>query len=141
MRAWRICMLVTALVASMSHAADSAPAAFLKKLATLAGPNGRDCGAIALAADHAAAIACAADADSAGHAYRVAVELGGTDSPFWQGAARDEHGKLWVVFYDDSDSSGGPASSITLSVLACRKILFAANKDDVIDCIPFSGEP
>jgi hypothetical protein len=141
MNAWRICVLATALAASMSPAADSAPAAILKRLATLAGPKGRDCGAVALASDHAAAIACAVDAESAGQAYRVAVELHGTDAPSWQGAARDERGKRWVVFYEDSNPSGGPAASITLSVVACREIVFDANSDDIIDCKPFIGEP
>ncbi|HSE12410.1 MAG TPA: hypothetical protein VLB69_07235 [Rudaea sp.] len=113
----------------------------MKKLAAIAGPDSRDCGVVALPADRAAAIACAEGAASAGTAYRVAFQLQAAGSLTWQGAARDAHGKLAVVFYDDSDPSGGSTASVTLSVLACREIVFSTSGEDVIDCQPFIGVP
>ena len=137
----RIGLLAVVLATANGWAAEPVPAMFLKKLAAAAGADSRDCGVVALAADRSAAIACATDAASAGNAYRVAVQLQATGSLTWQGAARDAHGRLAVVFYDDSDPSGGSASTVTLSVLACREIVFSVSGEDVIDCRPFIGQP
>jgi hypothetical protein len=119
--------------------ADSAPIALLNKLKFLAGSNSRDCGSVPLGGDRNSAITCAKDANSSGSAYRVAFQLQGTDSSIWQGAARDDQGKLWVAF-SDSDSSGDSASNPTLSVLACRGIMFVIQGGEVLDCMPFSGD-
>jgi hypothetical protein len=140
MKTLTIPLLAIVLAASNGHSADSAPQALLNKLRSLAGSSARDCGSVALPDDHDAAIACAKDATTAGNAYRIAVQLQGTDSLIWQGAARDEYGKLWVAFYD-TDTSGGPAAGPTLSVLSCREILFAVKGSDALECKPFFGEP
>jgi hypothetical protein len=66
--------------------------------------------------------------------------LQSTESFIWQGAARDERGKLWVVFYD-SNRSDGPAAGPTLSVLQCREIVFALRSNDDLECKPFTGDP
>ena len=133
-------LLAILLATANSLAADSAPQALVNKLRSLAGSSARDCGSVALPGDRDAAIACAKDAATSGNAYRIAVQLQETDSFIWQGAARDEHGKLWVVFYD-ADPSDGPAAGPTLSVLSCREILFAVKGSDAIECKPFFGEP
>ncbi|HEY2395366.1 MAG TPA: hypothetical protein VGH81_05195 [Rudaea sp.] len=85
-------------------------------------------------------MACARAAAASGKAYRVAVQLSGSDSYTWQGAARDEKGRQWVVFYD-AGASADPAASPSLGQLLCRDISFAPDKDEVIDCTPSTGEP
>lgn len=136
MRASHFSLLACWMVASNCFAADSAPLALLNKLKALAGATSRDCGSVPLQGDREPAIACAKDSHSSAKAYRVAFQLQATDSSIWQGAARDEHGKLWVAFYD-SDSSGSP----TLSTLPCREILFVAQGGEVLDCQPTSSTP
>ena len=117
-----------------------APAALAARLGSLSGAGARDCGVFPLRSNLAAAIACAQDATSAGQSYRLAVQLQGSDSGIWQGAARDERGRLWVVFYD-ADSSGSATPSPTISVVPCRDILFALHGGEVLDCQPYSGTP
>lgn len=136
MRTSYFSLLAAFSVASTCLAADSAPAALLNKLKYLAGTSSQDCGSVSLQSDREPAIACAKTAQSSGQAYRVAFQLQATDSTVWQGAARDERGKLWVTFYD-SDSSGSP----TLSVLPCREILFVTQGGEVLDCQPTSSTP
>ncbi len=128
------------LAAASAHAADSAPDLLKRKLESLAGANARDCGAIPLSAGRVDAVACARAAAASGKAYRVAIQLRGSDSYTWQGAARDERGRQWVVFYD-ADASAGAAASPGLGQLLCRDISFAPDKDEVIDCSPSTGEP
>jgi len=135
-----VSLLAALLFVSHCHAADSTPAALANRLASLAGSNGRDCGSVQAGNERNAAIECARGATAAGKAYKVAVQLQGVDSLVWQGAARDEHGKLWVLFYD-SDPSGGSGASPTLSALPCREIRFEVKGGDVIDCQPISGAP
>jgi hypothetical protein len=130
--------LALLLVASIGHAADTAPAALMKKLRSMSGAGAQDCGSVAQGGDRGAVIACARAATASGRAYRVAVQLEGEDSSTWQGAVRDEHGKLWVVFYD-SDPSG--SSGPTVSSLLCREILFAVKGSDAMECQPIFGEP
>jgi hypothetical protein len=120
------------------RAADAAPAALTNKLKSLAGSNSDDCGTVALHDDPGVAVACAQRADAAGKTYRIAVEFKGPDSIAWQGAVRDQQGKLWAVYYE-SDVSDSPGA--TLSVVHCRQILFASSGDDIIDCKPIIGEP
>ena len=129
-------LLAAFSIASTCLAADSAPAALWNKLKSLAGTSSRDCGSVALQSDREPAMACAKTSQSSGQAYRVAFQLQATDSTVWQGAARDERGKLWVTFYD-SDSSGSP----TLSALPCREILFVTQGGEVLDCQPTSRTP
>ena len=136
MRVSYFSLLASCGIASTCLGADSAPVALLNKLTSLSGISGRDCGAVSLHGDRDAAIACAKTSQSSGKAYRVAFQLQATDSVIWQGAARDEHGKLWVAFYD-SDSSGSP----TLSVLPCREIAFVTQGGEVLDCQPTSSAP
>ena len=131
-------LLASMLIAAMSPAAGAAPAALLNKLKSLAGPDGQDCGVVALHESPQAAVACAMSANSAGKAYRLAVEFQGTDSIAWQGAARDEQGKLRVLYYD-ADPAGGAGAGTTLSVVLCREILFATQGNDVIECKPVIG--
>ena len=137
LRYLNIPLLATAFAVPNAHALDSAPAAFLNKLRSFAGANARDCGFVRLVDDHAAAVACARDATSAGKAYALAIQFQGVDSLVWQGAARDEHGKLWVLYYD-SDPAGGGATP-TLSAVPCQEIRFEVQGGDVIDCQPISG--
>lgn len=136
MRASYFSLLVFLTVAANARAADLAPVAFLNRLKALAGAASRDCGSVSLQGDREPAIACAKDSHSSAKAYRVAFQLQATGSSIWQGAARDEHGKLWVAFYD-LDSSGSP----TLSTLPCREILFVAEGGEVLDCQPTSNTP
>ena len=127
-------------VATCGHGADSAPELLIRNLASLAGATARDCGAVPLSGDRAAAIACARSAAAAGRAYRLALQMQGSDSYTWQGAARDARGRLWVVFYD-ADTSAGPGASPGLGQLLCRDITFAPEKDEPIDCTPSTGQP
>ena len=136
MRAFYFSLLVFLIVAANARAADLAPVAFLNRLKALAGAVSRDCGSVSLQGDREPAIACAKDSHSSAKAYRVAFQLQANGSSIWQGAARDEHGKLWVAFYD-LDSSGSP----TLSTLPCREILFVAEGGEVLDCQPTSNTP
>ena len=140
MKSGRFSLLSSVLIAAICQAASAAPAALLNKLKSLAGPDSQDCGVVALHESPDAAVACATSANSAGKAYRLAVEFQGTDSIAWQGAARDEQGKLRVLYYD-SDPSGGAGAGTTLSVVLCREILFATKSNDVIECKPVIGEP
>jgi hypothetical protein len=140
MKTLTVPLLAMLLTASSGQAAGPAPPPLLNKLRSLAGSSARDCGTVALANDRDAAVACAKDAAASGSAYRIAVQLQGTDSFIWQGAARDERGKLWVVFYD-TDPADGPGTGPTLSVLSCREIAFAVKGSDAIECKPFFGEP
>jgi len=128
-------MLAILLIAMDCHAADSAPVVLANKLRSLAGSSSRDCGSVPLHGDRDSAIACAKDANSSGNAYRVAIQLQGNDASIWQGAARDDRGKLWVAFYD-LDSPGSSENSPTLSVLSCREILFVTQGGEVLDCKP-----
>lgn len=133
--------LFTMMIATCSvHAAETAPEALLKKLNSLAGSNSQDCGTVAQPDARDAAVACARRAAASGNAYRFAVQLQSTESFIWQGAARDEHGRLWVAFYD-SNRSDGPAAGPTLSVLQCREIVFALRSNDDLECKPFTGDP
>ena len=136
MKASYFALLASFSIASTCLAADSAPAALLNKLKSLAGPSGRDCGSVSLQGDREPAMACAKSSQSSGQTYRVAFQLQAADSTIWQGAARDDRGKLWVAYYD-SDSSGSP----TLSVLPCREILFVTQGGEVLDCQPTSNAP
>jgi len=131
----------TLLAAVSGGAVDvTAPPALAGRLVSLSGASARDCGVFPLRSDLAAAIACAQDATSSRQPYRLAVQLQGIDSAIWQGAARDERGRLWVVFFD-ADSSGGATPSPTLSVVPCRDIVFALHGGEVLDCQPYSGTP
>jgi hypothetical protein len=133
------CLFAACVLAAASVAGEpAAPAALAGRLASLSGASARDCGVFPLRGDLAAAIACATDATSSGRPYRLAVQLQGTDSVIWQGAARDERGRLWVVFYD-ADSTGG--GTPTLSVVPCRGIVFALHGGEVLDCQPYSEAP
>ena len=105
-----------------------------------AGPNARDCGVVPLSGDRAAAVACANKAAQSGQAYRLALQMKGADTYTWQGAARDDSGRMWVVFYDD-DTSAGPGVSPGLGQLLCRDIRYTPDKDEVIDCEPSTGGP
>jgi len=134
-----VALLAPFLAASICHATDPVPAALLSKLKSLAGPTSVDCGSVPLHDHPDAAIACAKGAASAGKAYRFAVEFQGQDSIVWQGAARDEQGKLRALYFD-SDSSGGSGAGATLSVVLCREIVFATQGDDIIACKPTIGE-
>jgi len=136
MRASYFSALASLLMAPVCLAADSAPVALSNKLNSLAGVHSRDCGSVALQGPREPAIACAKDSHLSGKAYRVAFQLEATESSIWQGAARDEHGKLWVAFYD-SDSSGSP----TLSTVPCREILFVVKAGEVLDCQPIPSAP
>lgn len=140
MKALVIALLAAFAVACGARAAEPAPELLQRKLATLAGANARDCGIVLTSGDRAAAVACARDAAASGKAYRLVVQLRGNDSYTWQGAARDEHGRQWVVFYD-ADTSAGAAASPGLGQLLCRDIAFAPDKDEVIDCTPSTGGP
>jgi len=95
---------------------------------------------VPLSGDRAAGIACAKSATAAGQAYRIALQMKGTDTYTWQGAARDDRGHLWVVFYD-ADTSAGPGVAPGLGQLLCREITFALDKEEVIDCAPSTGGP
>lgn len=133
-------LLASMLIAATCQAASAAPATLLSKLKSVAGPDSRDCGVVALHESPEAAVSCATSANAAGQAYRLAVEFQGTDSIAWQGAARDEQGKLRVLYYD-ADPSGGAGAGTTLSVVLCREILFATKGNDIIECKPVIGEP
>jgi hypothetical protein len=134
-------LLLAALITTLNvHAAEYAPAALLKRLGALAGSNSQDCGSVPQSDDRRAAVECARSAAASGNAYRFAVQLQSTESLIWQGAARDEHGRLWVVFYD-STPADGPAAGPTLSVLQCREIVFALRSNDDLECKPLTGEP
>ena len=61
------------------------------------------------------------------------MQMKGDDTYTWQGAARDERGNMWVVFFD-ADTSAGPDVNPGLGKLLCRDITFAPDKDEVIDC-------
>jgi len=126
--------------ASFACAAGKEPDLLVKKIASLAGANATDCGVASGSGDRAAAIVCARDAAAAGKPYRLVIELKGSDSYTWQGAARDERGRQWVVFYD-ADASAGAAASPGLGQLLCRSIRYAPDKDEAIDCQPSTGEP
>jgi hypothetical protein len=129
-------LLASLFVASNCAAADAVPTALSNKLKSLAGADSRDCGSVPLRSGRESAIACAKASQASATAYRVAFQLQATDSSIWQGAARDEHGKLWVAFYE-LDSSGSP----TLSTLLCREIVFVAQGGEVLDCQPIPGTP
>ena len=132
--------LLAILLAASCYGADTAPEALLRKLKSLAGSTSVDCGSVPQDADRSAAVACARDATASGNAYRVAMQLEGSDSSIWQGAVRDAEGKFRVVFYE-ADISGGPGAGPTMSVLLCREILFAVKGSDAMDCQPIPGEP
>jgi len=140
MKRLALSLLATLTAMCDGHAAVSAPEALLRKLMSLAGSNSQDCGTIAQPDGRDAAVGCATRAAASGSAYRFAVQLQSSESFIWQGAARDEHGRLWVVFYD-SNRSDGPAAGPTLSVLQCREIVFALRNSDDLECKPFTGEP
>jgi len=123
-----------------AHAAAAPPEILLKKLADLAGAGAEDCGVLPLYAKRASAIACARTATASGKPYRLVVELSGRDAYTWQGAARDERGNQWAVFYD-ADAASGAEASPGLGQLRCRDIKFDPGKEEVIDCTPSTGEP
>ena len=133
-------VLAALLVASAGHAHDAPPATFAAKLASLAGSDARNCGAVALHESADAAIACARQASAAAIPYRLAVEFQGADALAWQGAARDAQGKLWALYYD-AGPAGGADAGATLSVVLCLEIAFAAQGDDLIQCKPTLGHP
>jgi len=141
MQAFYTILIATLAAASNGHAADSLPLALSNKLKSLAGPDGQDCGSVPLGSKRDAAIACARNATSTAKPYRVAVQFEGVDARVWQGAARDEQGKLWVLYYD-TDPSEGPGASPTLSAVPCREIQFEVQGGDLIDCKPiFARDP
>jgi len=122
-----------------SHAAEVPPKALLDRLASLAGPDSRDCGTVALDDSPDAAIACAESAGAQGLAYRFAIAFEGADGTAWQGAARNGQGRLWALYFD-SDPSADGGSGNTLSLVPCSEIRFATKGDDVIQCKPVFGE-
>ncbi len=132
--------LVATVAACIAQAADDAPGLLLKTLAKRAGPDARDCGTVPRSSDRGAAVACARSAAAAGHAYRLALQLKGEggDTYTWQGAARDDRGNMWVVFYD-ADTSGGESPG--LGQLLCSDIVYTPDKEEVIDCVPSTGTP
>jgi hypothetical protein len=134
----RVLLVAVSLAAPIVGANAAVPGALAGKLKSLAGPDSRDCGSVALHDNPDAAIACAKDAASASQAYRLAIEFQGTDSIVWQGAVRDAQGKLWALFYD-ADRPGGAGAGTTLSVVLCRDIVFASQGDDLIVCRPVIG--
>jgi hypothetical protein len=135
-----IASLALVLTASVTRAASTAPELLLRKLRALAGESSEDCGVVPLSAARDAPIRCATDAAAAGKAYRIVFELKNVDTYTWQGAARDDQGRQWVVFYD-ADTTSGAQASPGLGQLFCRAITYAADKDEVIDCTPSTGGP
>ena len=132
-------LLAGLLAASIVHAADAAPKALLEKLKSLAGASAQDCGTVLFGDDSGNAIECAEDAGVSGKAYWLAIEFEGPDGgTAWQGAARDERGRLWAVYFD-TDPSAKPGTGDTLSVVPCSSIRFATKGDDVIQCQPILG--
>lgn len=132
--------LVAITGASIAHAAGPAPELLLKTLAARAGANATDCGVVPLSGDRAAAVDCARKATASGRAYRLALQMKGSDTYTWQGAARDDSGRMWVVFYDE-DPSTGPGASPGLGQMHCKDIRYTPDKEEVIDCEPSTGEP
>ncbi len=120
-------------------AAAAPPALLLARLASLAGSKSRDCGAVSLHEESGGAMKCAKDASAAGTPYRVSFQLESPDSVIWQGAAQDDNGKVWMLFYD-ADSKDGADSSPTFSVLRCKAMRFIARGGEFLDCEPMSGE-
>ena len=140
MKIWPNALLVILVVASSCHAADTVPDALVKKLATLAGADGMDCGTLLRDSDRRTAIACAADATASGKPWRLAEQLEGAESSIWQGAVRDNQGKFRVVFYE-ADLAGAAGSGPTVSVLLCREIVFSVKGGDAMECQPIPGGP
>jgi hypothetical protein len=130
-----VLLFATLVAVSNCQATDLVPGTLLSKMKSIAGSHSRDCGSVPLHNNPYVAIECAKDATSADKPYRVAVQLQGVDSLVWQAAARDEHGKLWEVFYD-SDPSGGSGANASLTVVPCREIVFASQGQQVIECKP-----
>jgi hypothetical protein len=87
--------------------------------------------------DSGNATECAEDAGASGKPYRLAIEFEGPTGTAWQGAARDERGRLWAVYFD-TDPSAKPGTGDTLSVVPCSSIRFADKGDDVILCQPMT---
>jgi hypothetical protein len=131
-------LLANLLAASIVQAADAAPKALLDKLIALAGAGSRDCGTVMFGDDPGVAISCAEDAGASGKSYRLAIEFEGPDGLVWQGAARDQRGRLWSVYFD-SDPSAPAGTGDTLSVVPCSRLTFATKGDDVIRCQPILG--
>ena len=130
-------LLAILLAASIAHAAD-APKALLDKLKSLGGADSQDCGTVLLGDDAGVAIACAEHAGASGKAYRLAIEFEGTDGAAWQGAARDQRGRLFALYFD-TDPSAEAGTGDTLSVVPCSEIRYATKGDDVIQCQPILG--
>ena len=131
-------LLAFLLSAAVAHAADAAPKALRDKLESLAGAASEDCGTVLFGDDSANATECAEEAGASGKPYRLAIEFEGPDGPAWQGAARDERGRLWAVYFD-TDPSAEAGTGDTLSVVPCSRIRFADKGDDVIQCQPILG--
>ena len=131
-------LFAAVLAVTIVHAADAAPKALLDKLKSLAGAGAVDCGTVLFGDDSGNATECAEDAGASGKPYRLAIEFEGPDGPAWQGAARDERGRLWAVYFD-TDPSAKPGTGDTLSVVPCSSIRFADKGDDVILCQPMLG--
>ncbi len=140
MKCLQALLIATLLTSSSCRAADAVPAALSNKLKSLAGADSQDCGSVPLGNDHTAAIACAKSTTASGRAYRLAMQFQGVDSLVWQGAVRNEQGKLWVLYYD-SAPSGGAGAGPTLSSVPCHDIRFEVPGEDLIDCQPVSSAP
>jgi len=139
MKAFTTRLLLVFVVTSSCHAADLAPGILSSKLKALAGPESQDCGSVPLGNDRRTTFTCAKHALAAGTAFRVALQYQGVDSFIWQGAARDEHGRLWLLSYD-SDPSGGSQVGAVLNVASCSKIqVVAVQGRDDMNCTPASG--
>jgi hypothetical protein len=120
--------LFAVLAARTCLAANSNPPRMASKLIELAGASSQDCGSIPIVESPDAAIACTNQAMQAHAAFRLAIQYRGIDSDIWEGAAGDDHGHLWVLWFD-SAPGGGPGGNPFLKVSVCHQVLFLPMPD------------
>ena len=135
MNALRMFAFTLLLVTSNGHATENASTMLVEsELTTLAGNDAINCGVVALGESRQDAIVCSEHAASAKKAYWVVFQLQGVDSELWEGAARDETGKLWSIFYDSDVTGTGNSSASSLWVASCQAISFSPDALHTVNC-------
>lgn len=77
---------------------------FTERLKHLAGPNAKDCGAMALTSVGKDSLLCGADSLANGRPFWLAIEYQREDSLLWTGLVQDAQGSTYRIEFDSQSS-------------------------------------
>lgn len=118
-----LALLMFALLVPLGHTlkeGGDSEAALERKLASISGVAGTNCGLIKLMPDPTLAWACAKAHEASKKPFWLALQMRSTDSEIWQAIAQNNDGNRYVIFYT-SNNFGQPEFLPHFDVHECFK--------------------